>query len=254
MLKWGRVALKWLGRSPGRCRSPSPAQSQGGCAAGTGQGTGLPAPKPTLPAPQPMLPAPQPTLPVPRLGGQPKGQQPASPAEPESHAQHEKGEEKVTITTSATTSPRGNDHLTATLHTMGGREDGERSLVGLGNREPVLEHTGGHGHGSSRLLRGTCCGVSVSSQAAGTGTPSVCPRVSASVWGAKQWVRLSPHWGCTPAAQSASMGSSLPPLQTRAQPKRLESSVRHPKGFTPSFLNTLIPKLLGGGGAAEKEV
>lgn len=106
LLKWVRLALKWLGRSPGHCRSPSPAQSQGGCAAGTGRERG---------------PAPQPALPAPRLGGQPKGQQPASPTEPESHAQHEKGEEKVTITTSATTSPRGNDHLTATLHTTGGR-------------------------------------------------------------------------------------------------------------------------------------
>lgn len=74
---------------------------------------------------------------------------PGSLTEPESHAQHEKGEEKVTITTSATTSPRGNDHLTATLHTTGGREDGERSLVGLGNRELVLEHGVGHGQGSS---------------------------------------------------------------------------------------------------------
>lgn len=78
-----------------------------------------------------------------------QGAAPASPTEPESHAQHEKGEEKVTITTPATTSPRGNDHLTATLHTTGGREDGERSLVRLGNREPVLEHRGGHRHGSS---------------------------------------------------------------------------------------------------------
>lgn len=67
---------------------------------------------------------------------------PASPTQPESHAQHEKGEEKVTITTSATTSPRGHDHLTSTLHTTGGREDGERSLVGLVNREPVLKYRG----------------------------------------------------------------------------------------------------------------
>lgn len=134
MLKWGRVALKWLGRSPGRCRSPSPAQSQGGCTAGTGQGTGVP---PHSPAPR---------------GQAWRAAQRAAPGsltEPESHAQHEKGEEKVTITTSATTSPRGNDHLTATLHTTGGREDGERSLVGLGNRELVLEHGGGHGQGSS---------------------------------------------------------------------------------------------------------
>lgn len=74
---------------------------------------------------------------------------PASPTEPESHAQHEKGEEKVTITTSATTSPRGNDHLTATLHTTAGREDSERSLVRLGDRELLLEHRGGHRHSSS---------------------------------------------------------------------------------------------------------
>lgn len=47
LLKWGRVALEWLGRSPGHCRSPSPAQSRGGCAAGTGQGTGVPAPLPS---------------------------------------------------------------------------------------------------------------------------------------------------------------------------------------------------------------
>jgi len=70
------------------------------------------------------------------------GAVPASRAQPESHAQHENGGEKVTITTSATTSPRGNDHLTPTLHTTGGREDGERSLVGLVNREPVLEYRG----------------------------------------------------------------------------------------------------------------
>lgn len=66
----------------------------------------------------------------------------ASCTQPESHAQHKKGEEKVTITTSATTSPRGNDHLTSTLHSTGGREDGEWSLVGLVNREPVLKYRG----------------------------------------------------------------------------------------------------------------
>lgn len=141
MLKWGRVALKWLGRSPGHCRSPSPARSQGGCAAGPGQGTGVP----------------EPQLPVPGRGGHPKGQLPASPTEPQPHAQHEKGEEKVTITTPATTSPRGKDHLTATLHTTGGREDGEQSLVGLGTESRCWSTEGDTDTAAPRLLRGSCC-------------------------------------------------------------------------------------------------
>lgn len=48
-------------------------------------------------------------------------------AQPTSHSQHEGGEVRVTITTSATTSPRGNGHLTLTYTAL----EAERTVSGV---------------------------------------------------------------------------------------------------------------------------
>lgn len=194
----GTGGPEMAGQVPRTLQSPSPAQSQGGCAAGPGQGTGVPDPQ----------------LPV------PNGQRPASPTEPESHAQHEKGEEKVTITTPATTSPRGKDHLTATRHTTGGREDGEQSLVGLGTENRCWSTEGDTDTAAPRLLRGSCCWDF--SLLTGHGhLRSGCP--SWGLWlcvGSRAGVRLSPHLchaQALPTPLPARLQPPLSPQQGTAQ-------------------------------------
>lgn len=95
----------------------------------------------------------------------------------------------------------------------------------------MLEHRGDTDTAAPRLLRGTCCwGLSF---LAGCGLRS--ERLS---WGL---------WVCT---GSRAVGQAFcKPAQDIGELRE-----RCPEGFTPSFLNTLNPKPLRGGGAPEKEV
>lgn len=109
----------------------------------------------------------------------------------------------------------------------------------------MLEHGGGHGHGSSAsperdLLRG----FSVSSQAAGVGTPRIHPRVSGSAWGAQQRGQALP-----PSSTNSKNGLQPSPSPNQEGGELTET----PRGIHSSSLNSLKPKPLRGGGAQEKE-